>query len=132
MVALYEFYFFSSRGRHTRCALVAGVQTCALPISILALRRGARTASGPGQHAAGERHEETAPQCVQAGSPRAKKVAGSRSEARRAGKECVSTCRSRWLPDHLNKKQNQTQLKYVLVATTCSLLIKSFEPCYHV
>src|SRR3546814_2073631 len=26
-------YFFSSRRRHTRCALVTGVQTCALPIS---------------------------------------------------------------------------------------------------
>src|SRR3546814_441941 len=26
-------FFFSSRGRHTRCALVTGVQTCALPIS---------------------------------------------------------------------------------------------------
>src|SRR3546814_17198770 len=24
----------------------------------------------------------------------------SRSEERRVGKECVSTCRSRWLPDH--------------------------------
>src|SRR3546814_6036627 len=37
---LYDFYFshmfcffFSSRRRHTRCALVTGVQTCALPIS---------------------------------------------------------------------------------------------------
>src|SRR3546814_6428009 len=29
------FVFFSSRRRHTRCALVTGVQTCALPISIL-------------------------------------------------------------------------------------------------
>src|SRR3546814_2680635 len=29
-------FFFSSRRRHTRCALVTGVQTCALPI----LRRG--------------------------------------------------------------------------------------------
>src|SRR3546814_10607933 len=27
--------FFSRRRRHTRCALVTGVQTCALPISIL-------------------------------------------------------------------------------------------------
>src|SRR3546814_1584637 len=27
------FFFFSSRKRHTRCALVTGVQTCALPIS---------------------------------------------------------------------------------------------------
>src|SRR3546814_8189957 len=29
------FFFFSSRRRHTRCALVTGVQTCALPISSL-------------------------------------------------------------------------------------------------
>src|SRR3546814_10459529 len=27
------YFFFSSRRRHTRCALVTGVQTCALPIS---------------------------------------------------------------------------------------------------
>src|SRR3546814_14078004 len=26
------FFFFSSRRRHTRCALVTGVQTCALPL----------------------------------------------------------------------------------------------------
>src|SRR3546814_6218521 len=31
MTVLY-FVFFSSRRRHTRCALVTGVQTCALPI----------------------------------------------------------------------------------------------------
>src|SRR3546814_20994004 len=30
------FFFFSSRRRHTRCALVTGVQTCALPISLAA------------------------------------------------------------------------------------------------
>src|SRR3546814_3468085 len=33
------FFFFSSRRRHTRCALVTGVQTCALPISREALAR---------------------------------------------------------------------------------------------
>src|SRR3546814_17441684 len=32
---LFIFFFFSSRRRHTRCALVTGVQTCALPISFL-------------------------------------------------------------------------------------------------
>src|SRR3546814_10177183 len=32
-------FFFSSRRRHTRCALVTGVQTCALPILGLALAR---------------------------------------------------------------------------------------------
>src|SRR3546814_17375482 len=30
-----------------------------------------------------------------------------RSEERRVGKECVSTCRSRWSPDH--SKQNRKQ-----------------------
>src|SRR3546814_2354929 len=28
-------FFFSSRRRHTRCALVTGVQTCALPILMM-------------------------------------------------------------------------------------------------
>src|SRR3546814_9117818 len=32
------YFFFSSRRRHTRCALVTGVQTCALPILDLAMR----------------------------------------------------------------------------------------------
>src|SRR3546814_4877489 len=32
MVDTLCFFFFSSRRRHTRCALVTGVQTCALPI----------------------------------------------------------------------------------------------------
>src|SRR3546814_9687889 len=31
-VLMFFFFFFSSRRRHTRCALVTGVQTCALPI----------------------------------------------------------------------------------------------------
>src|SRR3546814_2401136 len=33
LLAALLFFFFSSRRRHTRCALVTGVQTCALPIS---------------------------------------------------------------------------------------------------
>src|SRR3546814_5239578 len=33
IVFLFSFvFFFASRRRHTRCALVTGVQTCALPI----------------------------------------------------------------------------------------------------
>src|SRR3546814_11152976 len=31
----------------------------------------------------------------------------SRSEERRVGKECVSTCRYRWCPNHEKKKQNK-------------------------
>src|SRR3546814_1921026 len=34
-ISSYCYFFFSSRIRHTRCALVTGVQTCALPISEL-------------------------------------------------------------------------------------------------
>src|SRR3546814_3326853 len=33
MLYFWWIFFFSSRRRHTRCALVTGVQTCALPIS---------------------------------------------------------------------------------------------------
>src|SRR3546814_14560266 len=32
MYCCFVFFVFSSRRRHTRCALVTGVQTCALPI----------------------------------------------------------------------------------------------------
>src|SRR3546814_2995717 len=34
---LFVVFFFSSRGRRTRCALVTGVQTCALPISAVGM-----------------------------------------------------------------------------------------------
>src|SRR3546814_6246067 len=79
-------FFFSSRRRHTRCALVTGVQTCALPIcqpSISAWRIRWR-AKTPGS----------------ASLWRQAVSATSRSEERRVGKECVSTCRSRWSPYH--------------------------------
>src|SRR3546814_3257671 len=40
-------FFFSSRRRHTRCALVTGVQTCALPIFLAErIREGIREAGG--------------------------------------------------------------------------------------
>src|SRR3546814_7319423 len=39
-------FFFSSRRRHTRCALVTGVQTCALPISDLAQVGGKNSSLG--------------------------------------------------------------------------------------
>src|SRR3546814_17891713 len=38
MIVLFLYFcsfFFSSRRRHTRCALVTGVQTCALPITLM-------------------------------------------------------------------------------------------------
>src|SRR3546814_6321139 len=41
---LFFCFFFSSRRRHTRCALVTGVQTCALPIFIGRSAAGSRIA----------------------------------------------------------------------------------------
>src|SRR3546814_2874816 len=34
-IGIIVYFFFSSRRRHTRCALVTGVQTCALPILVV-------------------------------------------------------------------------------------------------
>src|SRR3546814_3340057 len=118
------FFFFSSRRLHTRCALVTGVQTCALPIwPTSSLKSGRLTVSAA---------ETLTPVCSNRRKPwastasvyepgckdpkkkpptslllvvRAKPVAElvrctARSEERRVGKECVSTCRSRWSPDN--------------------------------
>src|SRR3546814_15250261 len=42
---LYWLCFFSSRRRHTRCALVTGVQTCALPICLRLLSNSTRSSA---------------------------------------------------------------------------------------
>src|SRR3546814_14269482 len=39
----------------------------------------------------------------------ARQNAALRSEERRVGKECVSTCRSRWSPYHYKKKKDKKQ-----------------------
>src|SRR3546814_12442843 len=44
---LFCFFFFSSRRRHTRCALVTGVQTCALPIYTGAFHLAGRAVTMP-------------------------------------------------------------------------------------
>src|SRR3546814_15455285 len=106
-------FFFSSRRRHTRCALVTGVQTCALPI--LALGPGARCAAGflfgMTLAAAGERLRRRPLQRAIAAigpnylppAPPAAGVASARSEERRVGTECVRTCSTRGSPYHEKK-----------------------------
>src|SRR3546814_7103832 len=98
--AIYRiFFFFSSRRRHTRCALVTGVQTCALPILLGAL-------STTMTAIAHNHHGLVMPLMVEVvnGIFEHRRVAPivlrRRSEERRVGKECVSTCRSRWSPYH--------------------------------
>src|SRR3546814_5066474 len=88
-------FFFSSRRRHTRCALVTGVQTCALPILLVGAALAVADDDEPRarflQHRRGD-----------AAGMRAlvRRVAILRSDERRVGKERVSTCRSRWSPYH--------------------------------
>src|SRR3546814_17229290 len=111
---MFVLFFFSSRRRHTRCALVTGVQTCALPIS-------------PDHHHHVQQREGTAgripaplflplhpfPGKRDDAEDRRRALPGpeeesDRSEERRVGKECVSTCRSRWSPYHKKKKRRYT------------------------
>src|SRR3546814_2058183 len=100
------FLFFSSRRRHTRCALVTGVQTCALPIckqglvEVLSLPIGfvPRRVRFVG-HREHQVHGRPPTPIGTVERPLQPHV-GPRSEERRVGKECVSTCRSRWSPYH--------------------------------
>src|SRR3546814_9586395 len=103
------FFFFSSRRRHTRCALVTGVQTCALPISGAGQPVQAPRSRPHQGRAADHGHPEgdpggAAPPALSEHDPHAIK---GRSEERRVGKECVSTCRSRWSPYHSKRKKRE-------------------------
>src|SRR3546814_15259914 len=113
--------FLSSRRRHTRCALVTGVQTCALPISLDRSRvvpttreihspRNIQNAPNTTTPAATSHQVEAAyPTEISAPAknagenlsneklflpPEIINTPNSRSEERRGGKECVSTCRT--------------------------------------
>src|SRR3546814_11994058 len=124
------FFFFSSRRRHTRCALVTGVQTCALPILPVAdapiwspdgswiaflrqdggrtrLWRAAIDGSGSAPIAAVDsdardfRFANGATIVLKLdGDVQEARANIERSEERRVGKEGVSTCNSRWSPEH--------------------------------
>src|SRR3546814_4722604 len=56
------YFFFSSRRRHTRCALVTGVQTCALPIYLLATSAIALALAAPAMAQSQPGASETAPE----------------------------------------------------------------------
>src|SRR3546814_4379383 len=106
-------FFFSSRRRHTRCALVTGVQTCALPIYTIG--DDGRNYIERMQNASARMQKLIDDLLTFSRISRTQepfepvdfnKVVHEvlndleRSEERRVGKECVSTCRSRWSPYH--------------------------------
>src|SRR3546814_16858311 len=115
LLVFVDFFFFSSRRRHTRCALVTGVQTCALPISAKPALAGSRcstvsilttpvfsicsadtTVAGPTPARSWRRMREPVTTLSDA-------FGASSSEERRVGTECVRTCRSRCSPIHSQK-----------------------------
>src|SRR3546814_11800405 len=112
---------FSSRRRPTRCALVTGVQTCALPICRWRRDRaqwvwqvqGERERRSPRPQSRDRRNhpdpclEEADLYTRQGGQGPAQRLSDEpavRSEERRVGKGGVSTCRSGWSPYHEKKK----------------------------
>src|SRR3546814_20307403 len=112
------FFFFSSRRRHTRCALVTGVQTCALPIwrpahihlSLFGPSFATRLVTQlyfPGDPL-------LAFDPIHNAVPAGARERLIRSEERRVGKACVSTCRSWWSPYH-SKKKLSNKLHYIYV-----------------
>src|SRR3546814_5215207 len=105
MLFVLYYFFFSSRRRHTRCALVTGVQTCALPISLQSPAIGLAN-TGDTQNL-GRTLVNIVPDNIVLAMSQGKllsvlffAILFGRSEERRVGKECVSTCRSRWSPYH--------------------------------
>src|SRR3546814_3287389 len=103
-------FYFPSRRRHTICALVTVVQTCALPIYEKDVWKFQKVEKLIGN----EIKKHALPQALGEGpvfqtksSTRKKngrkfgrKRHVNRSAERRVGKECVSECRSRWSPVH--------------------------------
>src|SRR3546814_9262039 len=90
-------FFFSSRRRHTICSLVTGVQTCALPIYVDGDR-----GPDPGENDRRRQRQLDGEQPLRRRHPDSDGglARGRRTAERRVGKECVSTCRSRWPPSH--------------------------------
>src|SRR3546814_9241685 len=97
VLILFLCFFFSSRRRHTRCSLVTGVQTCALPISAAGWLLAADT---PAPAHAARNNTTPPPAPAETAFVPGSAAVVARSEERRVGKECVSTCRSRWSPYH--------------------------------
>src|SRR3546814_8420909 len=100
-------FFFSSRRRHTRCALVTGVQTCALPISDRRPDRRDRRAPG---HLGGTIDELLSDHFGDAPFPVATHAPIGHATDKKIGRascreRCVSTCRSRWSPDSYKKNR---------------------------
>src|SRR3546814_18992320 len=106
-------FLFSSRRRHTRCALVTGVQTCALPNYLVP---GGDVVLVPSEKA-GEEGVGHRGDLLKAEVDDRLTVTG-RSEESRVGQECVRPGRSRW--SLYNHKTNKYELIRLLTTHSYS------------
>src|SRR3546814_688645 len=139
-------FFFSSRRRHTRCALVTGVQTCAMTLWLFlgyaaltvivcgvigwalgGADRGPviRSAILSGVLIAGlvalDKYMSYWAAYAASSRVRGRPIApvGSRSEGARVGKECVGTGRLGWLP-FFSSRRRHTRCALVTGVQTCA------------
>src|SRR3546814_14753877 len=111
------FFFVTSTRRHTRCALVTGVQTCALPICKVTMFFACLMFGEPGAEILypdpGFPIYGSAINFSGAKGVPIPLREEDRSEERRVGKECGSTCRFRWSPYHYKQKTTYHSDKYI-------------------
>src|SRR3546814_20319757 len=118
LVCVYVCFFFSSRRRHTRCALVTGVQTCALPIYNQSLAQlgifviQVIVRPGADVDATSKRLDQIIADFLKTGPTEDEVRRGvTRSEERSVGKECFSTLRYRWEQYQKKKKTARNHKK---------------------
>src|SRR3546814_17770364 len=103
---MYSIFFFSSRRRHTRCALVTGFRRV-LFRSVADCGRSQSQSQGK-VPPSGQGLQRFVTDALK--SPSQRPPRPGRSEERRVGKAWVSTCRSRWSPYHYKNKSPITEL----------------------
>src|SRR3546814_2787768 len=99
MTSFVLLFLFSSRRPHTSCALVTGVQTCALPI-FWSLPVSPSLGGAHLGRVVGDVFGQRPDQFLFGEHAAVIRAHLDRSAERRVGTECVSTCRSRWSPYH--------------------------------
>src|SRR3546814_7243735 len=102
------FFFFSSRRRHTRCALVTGVQTCALPI--WCVRRPAT--SGPQAMISFSKRVIAAANCMKHASTASNESA--KSPSGRGQVSCTALCGAHRSEEHTSELQSPMRISYAV------------------
>src|SRR3546814_2565919 len=108
---LFVFFFFSSRRRHTRCALVTGVQTCALPILLMTVSiwpQAVSSSNNPAPTSDPIRSPTTSTAPIRKSTPPRSRCASAPERSEEHTSELQSLLRTSYAVFCLKKKKNQT------------------------